>query len=150
VSRYISYSPFESKHFESALDPIIGGVDWKPAHSGNGKGCSVRDRCFGDECFQHGILLCWSEGGCAKSLDVQGQGGTHVGECFLEGVALADDRSPGPAQRVSDIAIRMLFDDDFEGRCHEGRMARAGSQGKCAKYGRPTAARLDKKACNNP
>ena len=48
-----------------------------------------------------------------ERLNVEGDCGTHVGQGSLVGVALADDHATRKAERIGDVAIGVLLDDDF-------------------------------------
>ena len=75
---------------------------------------SARLISLGHKRLKHWIVL----GGCkccrAESLDMEGDCGADIRERSLVSVALADDRATRNAERISDVAIGVLFDDDFQ------------------------------------
>ena len=97
------------------------------------KAAQAGDGRLGHKRLQHWILL----GGCecrrSEGLDVEGDGGADIRKRRLVSVALADDGATRQAQRISDVAIRVFFDDDFQWWCHAGRMLRESDLGKRAK-----------------
>ena len=49
---------------------------------------------------------------------MEGDCRTDIGKRLLVSVALAYDRATGEAKRISDVAIGVLLDDNFQLWCH--------------------------------
>jgi hypothetical protein len=93
----------EAEQLKSSDDPSLRRINGKAVHGSEGG--------FGHEGFEN-----WGVGlhrGNAEGLDVVCQGGLDVFQSRLIGLPLAYDDTLDP-QRVSHVAIFMLFDDDLE------------------------------------
>ena len=78
--------------------------------------------CLGYKCLENWIVLGGCQCGCAEGLDMEGDCRPDIGKRLLVSVALADDHATGKAKRISDVAIGVLFDDDFQLWCHVWKM----------------------------
>lgn len=59
-------------------------------------------------------------------------GRSNICQSFITSIALAYNRASNQTRRVSNVTVRMLFDDDFErGRSHINSMYSLASGGKC-------------------
>ena len=91
---------FKPERLQGAQHPVGGRIDWELGHS-----ASRGNSRLGDKRLQNRVVLGWRQSFRPESLDVKGDGRTHISQSRLVGVALADNGTPREAQRIRDVAV---------------------------------------------
>ncbi len=122
----------ESQRAKGTQDSVGRCIDRNLATVDEARDSGGKGR-LGHKRLENWIVLGGCECRCAEGLDVEGACKADIRKRRLVSVALADDRATRKAKRISDVAIGVLLDDDFQLWCHVWRMPRKLDSGKIAK-----------------